>query len=250
MAMSWDVRFFWTSTLWRQKADTVQTPRMSLHPESLSDVPDLAVSVLNFSFSGLVHVAQFSATSSPVLFKSGSTCTAVTVLLILLPYILILCTGYCKLWPVLSSLSFSPQNQVMLQQKSIPPQFEDHLLVIKGITVVARQLPRPQFSSLSLISKTFKHMFTCRLMIISLRVPEPCFSVSGLCTPRDSWTTSKGAWNVLKKSKLLTKRLVCYREGPDSCSGNEETKDHCLRAGQVWQCQAMGFNKVLRTHHL
>lgn len=111
-----------------------------------------------------------SQPSHPVLVKPGSICTAVTVRLILLPYILILSTNCHKLLLVLSSLSFSLQNQVMLQQKSIPPQFEDQLLVIKGVTVVARQLPRPQFSSLSLISKTFKHMFTCRLMIISLRL--------------------------------------------------------------------------------
>lgn len=168
--MSWDVRFFWTSTLWRQKADITQTLHASLHPKSLSDVPDLAVSVLHFSFCVLVHATQFSATSSPVLFKPGSICTAVTGLLILFPYILILSTDCHKLLPVLSSFIFSLQNQVMLQQKSIPPQSEDQLLVIKAVTVVARHLPRPRFSSLSLISKTFKHMFTCRLMIISLRL--------------------------------------------------------------------------------
>lgn len=86
----------------------------------------------------------------------------------LLPAILILSRDCNKLLPVPSSLSFPLQKQVMLQQENIPPQFEDQLLVIKGITVVTRQLPGPWFSSRSLISEAFKHMFTCSLMIISL----------------------------------------------------------------------------------
>lgn len=61
--------------------------------------------------------------------------------------------------PVLSSLSFPLQKQVMLQQENAPPQFEDQLLVIKGITVITRQLPRSGSRSLSLISKAFKHVY-------------------------------------------------------------------------------------------
>lgn len=88
----------------------------------------------------------------------------------LLPAIFILSRDCHKLLPVLSCLSFPLQKQIMLQQKNVLPQFEDQLPVIKGITVVTRQLPMPRFSSPSLISKAFKHMFTCRLMIISLRL--------------------------------------------------------------------------------
>lgn len=144
---------------------TMQTSHASCHSESLSDMPDLDISELHLSLCGLVDAAQFSVTSCPVLFKPGGICSAVTVFLLIMlcsQLFLILSRDCHKQLLALSSLSFSLQTQVILQQKNVPPQFEDQHLVIKGVT---KQLPRPQFSSLSLISKAFKHMFTCRLII-------------------------------------------------------------------------------------
>lgn len=146
-----------------------QTSHASLYPGSLSGVTDLTLPVLHFSFCGLVCAAQFSAISSIPIWPS-LLCSDTTLSFAMLPAIFILSRVCHSVLTVCCFLSFPLQKQVMLQQENVPPQFEDQLLVIKGITVVTRQLPRPRFSSPSLISKAFKHMFTCGLIIISLRL--------------------------------------------------------------------------------
>lgn len=120
---------------------------------------------LGLCSSVLSHLIPWSIPVWPSLLCSDKTLSFALLSAIFIP------SRVChRVLTVRSCLSFPLQKQVMVQQENVPPQFEDQLLVIKGITTVTRQFPRPWFSSPSLISKAFKHMFACGLIIIAHRL--------------------------------------------------------------------------------
>lgn len=144
---------------------------MLLSTQSHYQICQTLVFLCNTSLCGLVHAAPSSATTSPVLFKPEDISTSVTALLIFLCSQLFqsqadTATNYCQSF---LSFPFSAKQGYIATGKystSIWRLTSCH----KGNNCGHKAAPKVPVQQSVLISNAFKHMFTCRLIIIFLRL--------------------------------------------------------------------------------